>query len=675
VSGEFEAPPGYPFAAVVGMEEVKLALLIGAVERRLGGVLLRGQKGSAKSTLARGLADLLPGDPPPPFVELPIGATEDRVVGTLDLAAALRDAERRFHPGLLSAADGGVLYVDEVNLLPDHLVDVLLDVAASGINRVERDGVSVKHASSFILIGSMNPEEGELRPQLLDRFGLSVDVAASAEPSLRAEAVSRRLAFDLDPAGAVAAAAAETAALRAELASYAAASLPAELIEVAAALAVALGADGLRADLALCRAAAALAGLEHRRTAIVEDVRRVAPLALGHRRRRGPFDEPGISAEEIDRALDEILSPERRRQTGVAVSPSDTEPGGPGSANRDRGDSAAAHESDGGHGAGEMRADRASGDGDGESPGGAARPASNGAAGGDGGRDRKATSEPDGALADVLALSLPHVTGSERVVAGTTTGSGRGRHPSSHTEGTGRVLGSRPADLTGTQRVAVAATALAAAQRRGVAAEDDTLVHPSDLHTLVTEQRVAHLVVMCVDTSGSMGARHRVAAARGAVLSLLTDAYRRRDRVAVVTFAGEGARLVLRPTGSVEVARARLGEVGTGGRTPLADGILAALELCRSPATAGLAPVLVLVTDGRATSVSDGSDPVVAARAAAAKVRQSGITSLVVDVESGHLSLGFGHALAVEMGARHVHLGELTAEGIDRAVREVLAAP
>jgi magnesium chelatase subunit I len=188
----------FPFSAVVGQDELKLALLLNALDPAVGGVLLRGQKGSAKSTLARALAALLPGQAP--FVELPVGATEDRLVGTLDLGAALTGGERRFQPGLLSAAHGGVLYVDEVNLLPDHLVDVLLDVAASGINLVEREGVSHRHPSRFVLIGSMNPEEGDLRPQLLDRFGLAVDVTAPVDPEERAEAVKRRLAFDATPA-------------------------------------------------------------------------------------------------------------------------------------------------------------------------------------------------------------------------------------------------------------------------------------------------------------------------------------------------------------------------------------------------------------------------------------------------------------------------------------------
>src|SRR5437763_7855809 len=187
VALNIEPAATFPFSAVVGQDDAKLALLLNAVDPAIGGVLLRGQKGSAKSTLARGIAVLLPGNAP--FVELPVGATEDRLVGTLDIKGALVEGRRRFQPGLLAAAHGGVLYVDEVNLLPDHLVDVLLDVAASGVNRVEREGISHEHASRFVLIGSMNPEEGELRPQLLDRFGLAVDVRALGDPDARAEVV------------------------------------------------------------------------------------------------------------------------------------------------------------------------------------------------------------------------------------------------------------------------------------------------------------------------------------------------------------------------------------------------------------------------------------------------------------------------------------------------------
>jgi magnesium chelatase subunit D len=284
----------FPFEAVVGQDDAKLALRIAAIDPRIGGVLLRGEKGSAKTTLARGFAALL-GDVP--FVELPLGATEDRVVGSLDTRAALLGGEMRFHPGLLAAADGGVLYVDEVNLLADHLVDVLLDVAVSGVNVVERDGVSHRHPSRFVLVGSMNPEEGELRPQLLDRFGLCVEVRAPAKVEDRVESVRRRLAFDAagelrtdDVSGMRALP--DTGAVLAD-----------DVLEAASRLSLQVGAEGLRADLVLSRAASAYAALEGRDKTDVEDLRRVAPLVLAHRSRRGPFDPPVLSSEELERAL------------------------------------------------------------------------------------------------------------------------------------------------------------------------------------------------------------------------------------------------------------------------------------------------------------------------------------------------------------------------------------
>ncbi|HEV8116866.1 MAG TPA: ATP-binding protein, partial [Acidimicrobiales bacterium] len=252
----------YPFLAVVGQDEAKLALLLTALEPAIGGVLLRGEKGTAKTTLARGMAGLLPGAAP--FVELPVGATEDRVVGSIDVTAALTGGVVQFSPGLLASAHAGVLYVDEVNLLPDHLVDVLLDVAASGRNRVEREGVSHTHDARFVLIGSMNPEEGELRPQLLDRFGLCVDVGSHLDPAVRAEALAARLRYDADPDGVASRWANTQNRMRRRLAHVRPVPLEPGLVAQVAALCASEGAEGLRADLTICRAAAALAGWEGR---------------------------------------------------------------------------------------------------------------------------------------------------------------------------------------------------------------------------------------------------------------------------------------------------------------------------------------------------------------------------------------------------------------------------
>ena len=319
--------PIYPFCALVGQENLKLALILTAINPALGGVLVRGEKGTAKSTAVRGLADLLPRrnavrgcrfgcDPQEPekfcpeclersemesdfrqvrVVELPVGATEDRVLGTLDLEGALTEGTRRFEPGILAAANRNILYVDEVNLLDDHLVDVLLDAAAMGVNIVEREGISFSHPARFTLVGTMNPEEGELRPQLLDRFGLCVKVEGLADPALRQQVVVRRLAFEADPQGFVEEWREEGRLLAAKIETAGAAlgqvELPEQALSRAVQICLALGVDGHRGDLTVVKTAITLAAFEGRRKVEDNDVDRAAELALPHRVRRRPFQE------------------------------------------------------------------------------------------------------------------------------------------------------------------------------------------------------------------------------------------------------------------------------------------------------------------------------------------------------------------------------------------------
>jgi magnesium chelatase subunit I len=334
----------FPFSAIVGQEEMKRALLIAAVDPAIGGVLVFGDRGTGKSTAVRALAALLPAmrvvagcrygcSPadgaalcadcaqralplpvamaPVPVVDLPLGATEDRVVGALDLERALTKGERAFEPGLLARANRGFLYIDEVNLLEDHLVDLLIDVAASGENLVEREGLSVRHPARFVLVGSGNPEEGELRPQLLDRFGLSVEVSTPQDIASRIAIVRRRDAYDRDPAGFASLWAAEDRRLR-ERIEAARALLPAveagdDVLEQATRLCMALGTDGLRAELTLLRAARALASLQGETAVTDQHVRQVAPSALRHRLRRDPLDESG-STVRVSRAIDEVFA-------------------------------------------------------------------------------------------------------------------------------------------------------------------------------------------------------------------------------------------------------------------------------------------------------------------------------------------------------------------------------
>jgi magnesium chelatase subunit I len=341
-------PPRYPFSAIVGQEEMKTALLIAAVEPSIGGVLILGHRGTAKSTAVRALAGVLPaqmvtggcrygcdpaapgarcddcharearGERAPrlraevPVIDLPLGATEDRLVGALDLERALRHGEKSYEPGLLARAHRGFLYVDEVNLLEDHLVDLLLDVATTGENVVEREGLSVRHPARFVLVGSGNPEEGDLRPQLLDRFGLAVEVVTPTDPDVRVEVVMRRDAFDRDPHAFGERWAKADGALRRRVAKartrVSALEPEAGVLRRCAELCSRLGTDGVRGELTLLRASRALAALDGDATVDLTHVRRAAPMALRHRLRRDPLDESGSSAR-VTRAVEELFGP------------------------------------------------------------------------------------------------------------------------------------------------------------------------------------------------------------------------------------------------------------------------------------------------------------------------------------------------------------------------------
>ncbi|TDD70161.1 putative cobaltochelatase [Actinomadura rubrisoli] len=662
----------YPFSAVVGMDDLKLALLINAVSPGVGGVLVRGEKGTAKSTIVRALAGLLPPvavvpgcrfscapDVPDPacpdgphrgdegkgraarLVELPVGASEDRLTGSLDIERALTEGVKAFEPGLLAAAHRGVLYVDEVNLLHDHLVDLLLDAAAMGESYVEREGVSVRHAARFLLVGTMNPEEGELRPQLLDRFGLTVEVAATRDPAERAEVVRRRLRFEDGPAGFAAGWAGEEAAL-AERIAAARDRLPGvELTDAAlrqiTAVCASFEVDGLRADLVTARAAIALAAWHGRAAVTSDDVRTAARLALPHRRRRDPFDAPGLDRQKLDEVLDE--HGEYGDDEPEPEPPSGDDSGGP---DGDGPDGPDGPDEPGGGPGGGMSGDAQQ---DGSEP---SEPSV------ESGTGRASETEP--ATAD--AAYKPRLFTVPGIGTGAPGRRSKARSPY------GRVSGARP----GARGLHLTATLRAAAPHQSARGRSGVglVVTSADLRESIRDGREGNLVLFVVDASGSMAARKRMRAVKGAVLSLLLDAYQRRDKVGLITFRGTGAELALPPTSSVEAGARRLDRLPTGGRTPLSAGLMRAAEVLRVERLRDPArrPLVVVVTDGRATH---GPDPSAAAGLLAGRLGSG--ASVLVDCESGPVRLGLAGALGVRLGAETVRLDQLAADALAGVVR------
>ena len=611
--------PPYPFSAIVGHDRLRLALVLCAVRPEIGGVLIRGEKGTAKSTAVRALAAVLTqSDSGSALVELPIGATEDRVIGSLDLQKVLRDGEHAFSPGLLSRADGGVLYVDEVNLLPDHLVDVLLDAAAMGRVNVERDGVSHSYESRFVLVGTMNPEEGELRPQLLDRFGLTVDVAASRDVAVRTEVIRRRLGYESDPhdfAGRWAEADHDLALRIAQarrLIDHVVLD-DAELNRIAAVCA-AFDVDGMRADLVVARTAIAHAAWRGVVAVAEEDVRVAAELALPHRRRRDPFDDPGLDPERLDEAMREAAASAGDGDSEPEPDP-DPDPSGGGPSAEGQSESTV--------------------------------------------RQPNSRSEPQPAASPSQAFRTRALT-----VPG--IGDGAVGRRSAARNSSGAVVRPSPTHERG-HGVHLFGTVLNAAGRCSGGGRLRPEVE--DIRRAERVGREGNLVIFVVDASGSMAARDRMAAVSGAALSLLRDAYQRRDKVAVITFRADGARLVLPPTTSAYIASRRLARFDTGGTTPLAEGLLAARDVVVRERVKDRArrPLVVVLTDGRATG---GPEPLGRSAIAAARLAAEAPAAVVVDCETGSVRLGLAVELAGQLGAPVLRLEQLHADNLTVALRQ-----
>lgn len=659
----------YPFSAIVGQEKMKKALLLNAINPKIGGLLLRGEKGTAKSMAVRALAQLLPQievvrdcpflcDPASvdelcdtcaarlakgeklnvarrqvPLVELPLGATEDRVVGTLDIEKAIKSGEKHFEPGLLAAANRGILYIDEVNLLDDHLVDVLLDAAAMGVNFVEREGISFRHPAQFILVGTMNPEEGELRPQLLDRFGLAVEVKGLPDQEARAEVVRRRIDFERDPATLAATYESEQERVRQQVIAakkrLPAVQLGEEMLKLITQICLDFAVDGHRADIVIHKTATTIAAYYGRTEVNEEDVREAAELALLHRRRRQPFEEPGLDQQQLEQSIQRWHENEENHPRDKQE-PAEKRDSPPTSPHSDTNDSPADEE----------------------------KPE----------REQTFEAEPPYRVRPLVTSVLDEEPRNKT-----------GRRSKSRTRSkTGRYVSSvipqgKTADLAFDATLRAAAP-FQARRREEMLGQNALLIESHDLREKVREKKVGNLILFVLDASGSMAAEERMVATKGAVVSLLLDAYQRRDQVGMVVFRGKTAELVLPPTNSVELAQKHLAQLPTGGRTPLAHGLKLGLETLKEHLWRdkhGI-PLLVLVSDGRANVSLNNGNPVEEAKKIAREIKAANIKSITIDTEQGLVAFRLVEEICTELGGVYLRLEELKSAPIASAVKDTL---
>ncbi|MEI6179359.1 MAG: magnesium chelatase subunit D family protein [Chloroflexales bacterium] len=682
--------PVYPFTALVGQERLKQALILNAINSRIGGVLIRGEKGTAKSTAVRGLARLLPaitvvadcpyscqadrsaglcvtcqrrnatGEPlptlsrPTRLVELPVSASEDRVVGSLDLEHAITEGLRRFEPGLLAQVNRGLLYVDEVNLLDDHLVDLLLDAAAMGVNTVEREGVSISHPARFILVGTMNPEEGELRPQLLDRFGLAVEVTGLNDVPSRVAVIERRFAYERDPQAFMAHWQAEEDTLAARIVA-ARELLPIVQMDgsdmaAVASLCIELGVDGHRADLTILETARTHAAWSGRTQLGVADIRLAAELALPHRMRRQPFAEIKLDEQRVAAILERSgksakvdASDELKKKAEVGT-----------------------------------KTEQGEGGDDETGSGGQVMPlGSTGSAAVD---EQTSATQGSGKQfeADQLFRTRRLESQSDRQQrrapgkrTRTRTTRKQGRYIKSQ-----RVA--RVTDLAFDATLREAAVyqrkrrdellhTIALPHRR----RPKVLLRSSDLRQKVRVRRTRNAVCFVVDASWSMAADERMQATKAAVLSLLRDAYQRRDRVGLISFQRDYARILLPLTNSVELAQKRLQTMPTGGKTPLARGMLTAFELLARARRQDeeILPLMVLLTDGQANVAISNLPPQQEAYQIADLIAAHAIRAIVIDTELPTIQRGLSRQLAEHLRGAYYRLEDLSDGGLVQAIR------
>lgn len=630
-------PPtqAFPFSAVVAQEQVKKALLLNCIAPTLGGVLIAGEKGTAKSTLVRALASLLPHQK---VITLPLNATEDRVLGSMDMEAAMQQGITTFQPGLLAEAHGHILYIDEVNLLSESLINTILDAAASGRCTIAREGIAHTYPAAFILIGSMNPEEGSLRPQVLDRFGFYVDVQGEADLRTRMLIMKNRLAYEHDAAGLMAAYAAEELALREKILDaqqrYKQVLLKDEVIKLIADICHQSFIAGHRGDLAFSKGVKAHAALNQRKHVTREDIEAVQALALAHRI-RSPQNPPPADTPPPPQDQDEPSSQDE---------PSPQE------------NNTANDQHDG------TSEQNATGDIPAQNPGDDEEPSEDEAT-------DNATTDED--FYDIGAFSLrDDIITTQKDRHFRTQGSGRRSKTRTHHKHGHYVKVKLPGksiqDIAFDATIRTAAPFQTLRNKQGKA----ICIYREDIREKVREKRVGNTILFLLDASGSMGIQRRMSETKAAIFELLKESYKKRDTVGLMKFNQQQATLVLQPTRSLTLAHRALKELKTGGKTPLAEGLVQALQLMKAQQQKNpdILPVIILLSDGRANQRNKKTNALEEALQTAQKAAKENIRFIVIDTETGFVRLGLAAKLANALAAEYYELDAL------KQIRDIINA-
>lgn len=641
----------YPFPAVIGQESVKKALILNIINPKIGGVLISGEKGTAKSTLVRGLATLMPNMD---VIDLPLNITEDRLIGSLDIEYAITNGKIKFESGLLKKAHGNFLYVDEVNLLSEHIVNCLLEVSASGVNKIEREGMSYRHKAEFVLVGTMNPEEGLLRSQFLDRFGLYVEVNGSKDIEERTMIISERIEYEKNPEEFIKKYDDEMEEQANKLIKsrnrLSEVKVSESIMQLASQFSIESNCAGHRAELVIVETAKAIAAFDSRLNITVEDVKEAAELALPHRIRdndSGVEQEKANEDQEEDNEGNEDQEEEQQQEQQENEESRNQEPENhdTDSEQEDLDDEPSEDEQQLEENV-DINPDNLE----------------------DNSSNNNENVEDIGETYIVKALDIEPLQQKKRRGSGkrnkTKTDSIQGRY----------VKYVFPKNKI--KDIAFDATVRAAAPFQKVRDNNGLAlaIRDSDFREKVREKRVGSTILFVVDASGSMGAKERMKAVKGAILSLLTDAYQKRDKVGMVAFRKDSAELILGITRSVDLAQKCLKELPTGGKTPLANGLYLGYEILKAEMykNPDQVPLLVVVSDARANVSLDGGNPFHEAVEIGEKIKMDGIQSLVIDSEKDYIKLGLAVKLAEAMDSEYYKLEDLEANHIANSIRKIV---